>query len=538
MDVTQKSFFTNMDASIWRRVLSLLTVGLLLASCDSFDEGSRATSGSDGLSQNARTPMLQGAEAKGPTYYVATDGSDSDGDGSASSPWATITYATDQAVDGSTVLVRPGRYEGRQLLNGRYEEGLIVRSEVPYQAQLRNDGRVLTCFTCEGVTVEGFDIAHTGPGSGGLVIQIQDGLGEANGPSDGEVVSDLTLRNNVLHDSYNNDIVKIGNGVVDITVEGNVFYNQNGTDEHLDLNSVADVVVQDNIFFNDFAGSGRTNDQSTTSFIVIKDSNGDDDDFVGNEDNTVRRNIFLNYEGRNDGNFVQVGGDNVTYFSAYDILIENNLLLGNGEDVIRSPFGLLGVRDVTVRFNTVVGDLPTRAYGLRAAAGGNRPANENLSFYGNVWSDPTGTMASLDLGYTSDRFTASPPEETVSFALNSNLYWNGGEDIPESDSELINYTDDPNRVIGDPLLPVQESVQVPRWNPEADQFADGSSTIREAFERLVRQYGIPGGDSATIEAGNPKIARYVPKRDILGRVRTGKGHADLGAYAAGSRAAN
>jgi hypothetical protein len=30
---------------------------------------------------------------------------------------------------------------------------------------------------------------------------------------------------------------------------------------------------RDNIFMNDFAGSGRTNGNDTSSFIVIKDSN-------------------------------------------------------------------------------------------------------------------------------------------------------------------------------------------------------------------------------------------------------------------------
>ena len=75
----------------------------------------------------------------------------------------------------------------------------------------------------------------------------------------GNLVSRITLRNNILHDSYNNDILKINNGAGQITVEGNIFYNQTGSDEHMDVNSVTDVVIQDNIFLNDFAGSGRAN---------------------------------------------------------------------------------------------------------------------------------------------------------------------------------------------------------------------------------------------------------------------------------------
>ena len=77
------------------------------------------------------------------------------------------------------------------------------------------------------------------------MIQIQDLIGI---PSGDEAVSHITLRNNILHDSYNNDILKINNGAWHITVAGNHFYNQTGHDEHVDTNSVTGVTIQDNIF--------------------------------------------------------------------------------------------------------------------------------------------------------------------------------------------------------------------------------------------------------------------------------------------------
>lgn len=217
-------------------------------------------------------------------YYVATDGDDVHGDGSISKPWATITYALERAPDGSSILVRPGEYIGRVRLRGRFVQGVTIRSEVPYQARLRNDGTVLTCFYGQGITLEGFDIAHSGPGAAALVIQIQNLL------DDGKV-GRITLRNNVLHESYNNDILKINNGASDVLVEGNLFYNQQGSDEHIDVNSVSNVVIQDNIFFNDFEGSGRSDDD-TSSFVVIKDSNGASDGQLGSEHIIVRRNVF------------------------------------------------------------------------------------------------------------------------------------------------------------------------------------------------------------------------------------------------------
>ncbi len=46
---------------------------------------------------------------------------------------------------------------------------------------LRHDSTVVTCFYGQGITLEGFDIAHAGPGAGALVIQIQDLIGEPGG---------------------------------------------------------------------------------------------------------------------------------------------------------------------------------------------------------------------------------------------------------------------------------------------------------------------------------------------------------------------
>ena len=450
------------------------------------------------------------------TLWVGTGGSDTSGTGSELNPWATITHALDNAPDGSLILVKPGTYIGQVNLRGTFSTGVTVRSEVPYQARLRRNGTVVICFYGQGITLEGFDIAHDGPGAGGLVIQVQDLLNPGR-------VERITIRNNVIHDSYNNDLLKVNNGAGAVLVESNMFYNQEGSDEHIDVNSVTDVTIRGNVFFNDFAGSGRVNGNSTSSYIVIKDSNDGTDGVLGASDIRVRRNVFLNWEGSTGSNFVLAGEDGKPYYEAYDVVVENNLMLGNSSNTMRSSFGVKGSRDITFRNNTVVGDLPSLAFAMRLNTEGSNPNLQNIEFYNNVWSDPSGTMGAT-AGSNNDDFSDTPPAETDSFALDDNLYYNGSDLIPIDGSELINYTDDANATIGNPQLPLQSGLILPRWSPGSGAFADGSGTIAQVFSRLVDLYGRPAPGSVVIGRANPT---HAPLEDILGNLRDST--PDLGA---------
>lgn len=445
------------------------------------------------------------------TYYVSTTGSNSTGNGSNANPWASISHALDEVPDGSLILVKPGQYNGRVNMRGSFTIGVEVRSEVPYQAQMRNNDRVFTFYEdargCHGITLSGFDIAHSGAGSGALVVHI-DGTGDGS-------VYDITLRNNIIHDSYNNDLAKVNNSCYDILIESNMFYNQSGSDEHIDINSAQNVTVRKNIFFNDFIGSGRTNGNNTSSYIVIKDSNGSDDLYLGSSNITVEKNVFLNWEGNTGTSFILCGEDGHPYFEAIGVLIENNLLLGNSPNVMRSAFGSKGCKDVTVRNNTIVGDLPSLAYAFRLNTEGANMPNDNLQFHNNIWSDPNGSMGASN-GSAND-FSDTPVGETTSWTLNNNFYWNGTNPIPEDNNELINYTDDANRIVADPLLPANNNVTIPRWNVSNQQFNDGSLTIGEAFVKLVISYGTIEQNSP---AKNAADSKHAPLDDILDNIRS------------------
>ena len=95
-----------------------------------------------------------------------------------------------------------------------------------------------------------------------------------------------------------------------------------------------------------------------------------------------------------------------------------------------------------------------------------------------------------------------------------------------SNEKQINYTDDPVGIVGAPLLGGQAGLVLPRWNPGTGQFADGSATIREAFERLVWLYGMPAEGSPAIDAADPSLAS---SEDILGRARPEGVAPDVGA---------
>jgi len=441
------------------------------------------------------------------TFHVATDGSNTTGDGSVLDPWATIEHALGEVPDGSLILVAPGRYDGRIRLDDQFTAGVVVRSEVPYLAQLRHTQTVLTCFTGIGITIEGFDIAHAGPGAGPLVIQVQDLIGSPGGV---DAVSRIVFRNNIIHDSYNNDLLKINNGAREVLVEGNLFYNQLGHDEHMDINGVVDVEVRGNIFFNDYAGSGRPNNNDTGSYIVVKNSGG----LALNEQFYIHRNIFLNWEGSSGSNMILFGEDAQSFYEARDALVENNLLLGNSPNNMRAAFGVKGCREIRFRNNTVAGDLPALAFAMRLNREGANPANDEIAFHNQIWSDPGGSMGAT-FSNNNDDFSDTPPGDTLTFIFDHNLFWNGGNAVPEDPGELINPSDDVSAVIGDPDLPDQTGIVLPRWDDIAEGFISGNASIQEEFIRLA-QYGQPGSLSAAIDAADPAES---PELDLLGQVR-------------------
>lgn len=449
-------------------------------------------------------------------YWVAPEPAGNDANpGTSVQPWATLEHASAAVQDGGcTVWFNPGIYEGENRLNRRFETTTTFKSLTPYKAILKNNGAVVLISGGRNIILEGFDIQHLSINSTPLVVAIDQ--------SDNGWSENITLRNNIIHDSYNDDLLKIYNGCKNILIEKNLFFNQGDSGEQIDVNSVMDVVIQKNIFFNSFESSGRQNTKLSKQYIVIKDSNGTDDGLVGSKNIIVQKNIFLNWQGQEKETIIQVGLDGKPYHEADGVFIQNNLLIGNSDQQIGSVFGVRGAKDVFVLNNTVVGDFPALSFAFRVTIEDQNPINENIYFINNIWSDPTGTMGE-DLEGSGNEFSDGDIIETKKLVLLNNLYWNGGYEIPEGDlvSPLV---DDDKRVIGDPILETDhKNIVLPVWT--GTEFLSGELSIQAEFVRLVNLY-------AKIDSDSPAAGRadstFAPKDDILNNFRFGQ--PDLGSY--------
>lgn len=447
------------------------------------------------------------------TYYIAPDGSNSTGDGSSDNPWATIRYATDQMPDdGSTLVVKDGLYVGAQSLGRSFTKTATVRAENPYKARFQSSAtstRAFYSYAGSNVCFSGLEFFGSGSTGGEYLMHLG-----------AEDVHHLTFENCLIHDSYNNDLVKVNNKTHDVTFRRCLVYNSDAAgDELFDINTVQDITLEDNIFLMDREGSGRENGNNTWPYIVIKNSGNSNPNYT--QRINVRRNIFQNWEGKSDQAYLLIGEDGKPFWEAQEVMVENNLMLFNTDNYLYGPFMVKGgVRDVTFRANTIVGH-PLRggsAFGMRLNKEGSNENMEDIVFYNNIWSDPTGAMAD---------FSDGNPDNVEGERLGNNVYYNGGRAIPDNDGwKLFDpKTDDPAGVFGDPLLPDPKEMTISRWDPAAGKFLSGETTIEDEFRRLVEAYAkLPEGSSA-IDAADPK---QMPAEDILGRRWIGE--PDVGAY--------
>ena len=326
------------------------------------------------------------------TWYVATGGNDATGDGSRGRPWKTLAFATRQiADDGSTIALLDGLYDESQSVGRQFSKPCTIRAENPYRVRLRSPAgrnRLLTCYGAANVVFRGLEMSGSGGRQGEYLVHV----GTAK-------THHVLFEDCIIHDGYNNDLVKVNDFARHIVFRNCVFFNQpdHEGDQHLDINTVTDVTIEGCILFNDYAGSGRRSAHRSQGFIVVKNS--------GSTPNVtrriaLRRNIFLNWDGKPDQAYVLLGEDGKPFFEAQEVMIENNLFIHNTP--VRSWSTLLlkgGLRDVTFRANTVIGHPAVQWSGAFAAAClriDQNPPMGDLTFANNLWCDSAQHASILD----------------------------------------------------------------------------------------------------------------------------------------------
>ena len=463
--------------------------------------------------------LIMGGGVRAETFYASPNGT-TDGDGSLDNPWP-VNHAISQLDDGDTLLLMDGLYQGRVSTSRSFNDWVTIRAEHPYRAKLtnvQNGAPALSIYTqgSAKIIVDGFVISNRHPSyvcSGRepeFLVHFQD-------------AQDVIFRNNIVFGNNApgtcNELIKINRGgdphyPKNIQITGNVIYdhaNAGGADM-IDSVRGGELDITENIFF------ARNADQAQ-SFITLKRQV--DAQSLGitprSPRHNVSRNVFLNWDGKTDQAFIQLGEDGYAEVMISDALIENNLIIGNSSRNIAGAFQFKGVKNITVRANTVVGDLPGGAYGFRIGTEENNLPVEDIFIYNNIFSDPTGTMG--------NRFINTYGDVVInSIALDNNLYWNDGSSLPTTESPAP--ADDAGRVVGDPLLEINHGgLVLPVWDENAHSFPSGSTTIREEFERLVNTYGAIGEGSPAQGAADP--AR-MPPDDILGNARDAD--PDIGAF--------
>lgn len=441
-------------------------------------------------------------------YYVATTGSDTTGDGTFNRPWATINHAMRTIPDEiSTVVVGAGTYPEAVHIFRSFTTQTTLRAEEAYTVRLLASGApVVLVEGGANLTITGLEITRPpGDDTPDSLVLLTDRLGA---PS-----RRVNLRSNILHDSRRGHLVEVQSATQDVRVESNVLYNPGNGRSHVVLDGADGALVRENVLFDDYVAAGRHGDASA-SFVVVSNrggSRGRGDRLLSREV-IVDRNIFLGWQGVQDGHFVRLGGSGVGHHEVDGVRLESNLFLGNSRAPLAAPLGIHGAVHVAVRANTITGNLPAMAFVAEMDRRGAGLGNEDIGLYNNLFSDPTGSMGGLSAG--------DPANNVLVIALN-NLYWNGGRPVPDG-SGVIAVHADPAAVVDNPLLPSQTNVTAPRWDPLARSFAGGHTTFRAAFEALA-DYALTAPGSAAIDRAD---GEHMPLIDLLGRPR---GAPDIGA---------
>lgn len=224
------------------------------------------------------------------TYYISVDG-DNNGNGTAESPWRTISKAMWKIQAGDEVVVGSGTYNElvRISASGTADNYITVRSAVPGGAKIVSPSDYGVHIQGDYIKLDGFDVS--GASKSGITTNL---------------AHHIVITNNTSHD---NGMHGISASLSDyVTIDGNVTYNNASAGPYSGISiyhpqaAVGDTgdngyrnIITDNISYNNVT---KTDAHSDGNGIIL-------DDFRSTKDTS--RDPYL-----------------------YPTLVENNIVYGNG----------------------------------------------------------------------------------------------------------------------------------------------------------------------------------------------------------------
>jgi parallel beta-helix repeat protein len=315
------------------------------------------------------------------TYYIATTGSDTTGDGSAAHPFATIQHGANLAQPGDTVDVEPGQYAGF-VLGWDFPQGGTASAPITYRAE---PGAIITSkniHTADGIDLEpgcpyvniyGFTVNNadasitragirvtgsdhvnvvgntaTNNGTWGIFTAFsnytliqnniasnsrsQHGIYVSNSPDHVSVIGNTAFGNVGCGIQFNGDLSQGGTGLAsNELVENNMIYS-NGVNggSAINCDGLVNSVIENNLLYNNHASgislfqidgaTGSTNNVVVNNTIVMpSDARWAININTGSTGNILFNNILFN-ENPNHGDILIDSSSLSGFKSDYNVL--------------------------------------------------------------------------------------------------------------------------------------------------------------------------------------------------------------------------
>lgn len=409
----------------------------------------------------------------GITYYVATNGSDSN-PGTAAQPFSTLQRAIIAADPGDVIELRQGTYQGGVVVN---DANITIRSfpnEWAHITAPTNNSNFSTTITfnprASGGRLQRIEV------SGGEFYTVKmESVWDENDPSS-HGASNIVIEDCKLHGS-GRDVVKITPASNDVTIQRCEIYNSGVRDpsnaEGIDNTTGDRMIAQEN----------HVHDIATTGIYAKGGSIG----------TKIRRNLV-----RNIRNGLGIEGGQYTapefynprtnpeQYESRDIVIENNIVVNTAY----AGIALTGSLNSQVRGNTIVNPSQTGQPGIMLRPSQFDVPNQNPTIENNI--------VMLNSNSSSEMLTIRGGGLNGPMNFRNNLFYD-----PRGPANFWNQTSPPNGYQGG-LAGFETHVRAGSNNKEGNPLLDASFHL--SVNSPARASGRGGTGLALDYDGNPRAA--------------------------------